>query len=75
MAASSQALLDRLSADGSPSEGAKLVTDVRCPQSLSVDSKAKPEFRELLGHVRHLGFDPAHHQKVSEFDLSGAPKE
>ena len=61
--------------DGTPAEGAKLVMDVRCPKSLSVDSKAKPEFQELLGLVRHMGFDPAQRQKVSQFDLSGAPKD
>ncbi|MBN1610916.1 MAG: ABC transporter ATP-binding protein [Polyangiaceae bacterium] len=59
--------------DGSPGNGAKLVMDVRCPKSATVDRKAAPEFQELLAHVRHQGFDPAQRQRICDFDLSAAP--
>jgi NitT/TauT family transport system ATP-binding protein len=58
--------------DGRPGNGAKLVMDVHCPKSATVDRKAAPEFQELLARVRHLGFDPAQRQRICDFDLSAA---
>ncbi|MBN2195899.1 MAG: ABC transporter ATP-binding protein [Polyangiaceae bacterium] len=58
--------------DGSSGEGAKVVLDVRCPKSTSVDVKASSEFQELIQRVRRDGFDPNHQQPVRTFDLSAA---
>jgi NitT/TauT family transport system ATP-binding protein len=58
--------------DDSPGEGARIVLDVRCPKSDSVDVKATAEFQELVQRVRRDGFDPQHCQPVRDFDLSAA---
>jgi len=59
--------------DGAPGEGAKIVLDVRCPKSESVDVKATAEFQALVQRIRRDAFDPRRRQAVREFDLSGAP--
>jgi len=58
--------------DGAPGEGAKIVLDVRCPKSASVDVKATTEFQALVQQIRRDAFDPARRQPVRQFALSAA---
>jgi len=58
--------------DGTPGEGAKVVLDIRCPKSESVDVKATAEFQGLVQRIRRDAFDPRWCQPVREFDRSAA---
>lgn len=51
--------------------GASLVADIQLPRvAASSEVKNRPEFTELVQHIRQVGFDPDYRRHVREFNLS-----